>query len=64
MANIQLKIYKPQRIDQIPAELIRIGSTTRSENRKIIESVCKMNELLTLKEDILNTVYITVINYV
>lgn len=63
MANVELIRYKPQRIDQIPAELIQIGSKTRSEIHKIINSICKMNELLTLKEDILNTGHITVINY-
>jgi hypothetical protein len=52
MANVELKRYKPQRIDEIPAEIIRIGSTTRSEIHKIMNSICKINELLTLKEDI------------
>jgi hypothetical protein len=62
MANVELKKYKPQRIHQIPAELIRIGSTMRSEIHTVINSICKMNELLTLKEDILNTGHITVKN--
>jgi hypothetical protein len=52
MANVELKRYKTQRIEEIPAELIRIGSTTRSEIHTIINSICKMNELLILKEDI------------
>jgi len=63
MVNVELRRYKPQSIDQIPAELIGIGSTTRAEIHKIINSLCKMNELLALKEDILNTGHVTVINY-
>ena len=62
MANIELKKYKEQCIDQMPAKLIGIGSTTRAEIHKIINSICKMNELLALKEDTLNMGHITVIN--
>jgi len=57
MAIVELKSYKLQRIDKIPAEIIRIGSTTSAEIRKIINYIYKMNELLTLKEDVLNHCY-------
>lgn len=54
---------RTQCIVQIPAELIGIGSKTRAEIHKNINSVCKMNELLPLKADILSTGHITAINY-